>query len=431
MGTIVASLPARPPAGRLRLVAATLATEWRELGGLGRLATVGLLASGMVAIVLGVSIQAAVRHHLLDVRTELIEGVLSSLAADGLLPVGTGSEYSRRALDAAVEHRLIGGEITRVAIRDAGGNAVYGTPREHAAGEAVPVYERHAEQHGDRQLHFRLPIHSPQGAVVGTFEVFQQAESLDAVLARVRRNVWLSISTGLGTLGLAMGAVTLSHGRALDRRRRHAEELLRELLHAEDAERHRIVGALHDDIGQPLYRVLYGLEGCRAKTHGDAAVAAELGRLAALVRDVDGRLRNELRNLHRSSLEQLDLRSALEAIARDCRDDCELAVDVDIDVVRDPSPGARSVLLRAVEEALTNVRKHAAASRVVIRARASATKATVQVVDDGLGYGAQRGLGLTTTRERLEAIGGCLTVAAGDRGGTVFTASVPAAEVRQ
>jgi hypothetical protein len=82
-------------------------------------------------------------------------------------------------------------------------------------------------------------------------------------------------------LGAAMGTLTLSNARALDGRRRHAEQLLRGLLRAEDGERHRIVGSLHDDFGQTLYRVLYGLEGCRARPGEEFLVAAELDKLTA------------------------------------------------------------------------------------------------------------------------------------------------------
>lgn len=425
MGTVGTPARVRLVGGYVRPLLAALAAEWREIGGLGRLATAGLAASGVVAVMLGMFIQGSVRHHLLDVRAELIEGVVDTLASDGLLPGGDGTVHSAAALDAAVEHRLIGGEVERVVIRDAAGTVLYGTPPDGPGHRLDPLAARHVEQHGDRLLHFRLPIVAAGGRSLGIFEVFQQATSLDAVLLRVRRNVWLSISSGLGSLGAAMGALTLSHARALDRRRRHAEELLRELLHVEDEQRRRIVGALHDDIGQPLYRVLYGLEGCGTRVRDQPEVAAELQRLGSLVRDVDHTLRDELRNLHRSSLEALDLRSALDAVARDCADESGLAVRLDLDVDREPSPVVRSVLLRAVEEALTNVRKHAAAHSVAIHARTDANRIIVQVSDDGRGCQGPHGLGLTTVRERLDAIGGCLDVGARPGGGTLFSVTVP------
>jgi signal transduction histidine kinase len=117
--------------------------------------------------------------------------------------------------------------------------------------------------------------------------------------------VWLSIASGLGVLGLFMGSLTVANARVLNRRRRQAEELFQALLQAEDAERHRIVGALHDDVGQPLYRLLYGLQGCRARVEGASAVATELEQLEALVREVDGTLRAELSALHRGVTDEV------------------------------------------------------------------------------------------------------------------------------
>lgn len=404
---------------------AALATEWREVGGLGRLAAIGLILSAVAAVLLGLSVQEAVRHHLLDVRTELIERVVDGLAADGLLPLGEGQPASAEAIANAVEHRLIGGEIVAVTMRDANGAIVYGQPGPEQTPSLDDRARPHVEQHRDGLLHFVLPVRGDDGSRVGTFEVFQQAASFNEVLARVRRNVWLSIATGLGTLGIAMGAFTLAHARALDRRRQHAEQLLRDLLRVEDAERRRIVGALHDDIGQPLYRLLYGLEGCRARLDGDDEISAEVERLAGLVREVDGTLRAELRHLHRSSLDALDLASALEAVAQDCRGECDLTVEVTVGLDREPTFVVRSVLLRAVQEALVNVRKHADASRVEIRARGDDRRVVIEVADDGRGPSGPRGLGLTTAAERLESLGGGLELTRANRAGAVLRAWAP------
>jgi signal transduction histidine kinase len=411
------------PVGR---VASALAVEWRELGGLGRLATLGLVLWGVVAVALGLWIEGSVKRHLLDVRAEVIQDIVDDLVADGLLPLGPAAPPSAATIRTAIDHRVIGGEIVEVAVRDPAGRVIYGSS---APGTTSPDPQTptvlHVEQHPDGLLHYRAPITSPDGAEVGTFEVFQESTSFRAILSRVRRNVWGAIAAGLGTLGTAMAAFTFAHARILDQRRRHAEQLLRELIRAEDQERRRIVASLHDDIGQPLYRVLYGLEGCRAGLEADTERAAELERLGVLLRSVDQTLRNELQHLHRSTLEPLDLPSALEAIAQDCRDETDLNVEVAVHIGHEPSPVARSVLLRTVEESLTNVRRHAAAHNVRLRVTDNGGYTLVEVVDDGEGCHAPRGLGLTTLSERLDAIGGRLSVRPGRDGGTVLRARAP------
>ncbi|MDX1621743.1 MAG: histidine kinase, partial [Nitriliruptorales bacterium] len=362
---------------------------------------------------------------LLDVRTELIERVVDGLAADGLLPFSEGRSASPAAIARAVEHRLIGGEIVAVAIRDTDGAIVYGEPRESGMPATSFSDLPHVEQHRDGLLHFIVRVDDEHGRALGTFEAFQEAATFNEVLARVGRNLWLSIAAGLGTLGIAMGAFTLAQARALDRRRRHAERLLRDLLRVENEERRRIAGSLHDDIGQPLYRLLYGLEGCRARLEDDDEIGAEFERLVGLVREVDGTLRAELRHLHRSNLDALDLASALEAIAEDCHAECGLEVEVSVELDREPTSVVRSVLLRAVKEALVNVRKHAAASRVEIRARGDDRRVIIDVADDGRGPNSPKGLGLTTAAERLESLGGGLKLTRANRAGAVLSVWAP------
>lgn len=424
-GAAAVSEPIRPRAHATG-VRTALAVEWREVGPPGRLAIVGLVMSGVVAVVLGLGIEASVHRHLVAVRTELLQGIVDDLASEGLVPLGPGEHASGPSIDAAIEHRLIGGEIVSVAIRDANGVAVYGEPSELTTSTllrrgALP----HVERHGDGLLHVVLPVAGPDGRALGSFEVLQGVSSIDKVLTRVSRQVWLSVSTGLVTLGVAMGAFTFAHVRTINRGRRQAEQLLQDLLRVEDRERRRIVGALHDDVGQPLYRLLYGLEGCRARLDGHGDIDAELRYLTELVRQVDGTLRAELRNLHRSGLEALDLPSALEEAARVCREECRLPVDVAVDISREPLSVVRSVLLRAVQEALVNVRRHARAATVHIVARGGDDVVAIEVVDDGIGPAGPPGLGLTTAAERLESVGGGLTIGPAAAGGTVVRVWAP------
>jgi signal transduction histidine kinase len=411
-------------------VTGALLTQWRSLGSVGRLACVGLVLGAAVAVALGLSIQNSVRRHLLEVRAGVLQHIVDEFAAEELVTLGGVGTAEHADVVEAVERRLIGGEVVAVSLRDAAGRLVYGEPsRDTLPATASAVTMPHVEQHDDDGLlHFQLAVTAPDGVAVGSLEAFQRPTSFDELLRRVRRNLWFTIATGLGLLAVAMGTLTLSNARALDGRRRHAEQLLRELLRAEDGERHRIVGSLHDDIGQPLYRVLYGLEGCRARLQEDSLVAAELDKLTALVREVDRILRAELRRLHRPGLDGLELAAALDALVTDSRSELvevDLDVEIEVDLLHEPSAVARTVLLQAVQESLMNVRRHAAASQVRIRVHEQAGTVVIEVADDGRGIVAAYGLGLTTAAERLEALGGGLRVSAGRTGGTLLQAWVP------
>jgi signal transduction histidine kinase len=188
------------------------------------------------------------------------------------------------------------------------------------------------------------------------------------------------------------------------------------------------VGALHDDIGQTLYRLLYRLEGSQAKVDDPALISDELALAADIVREIDGNLRSELRLLHRSEVEDVGLHAALSELIDTTRAETDLAVSLDIDLKRSPGPVPSSALFAAAQEGLINARKHAKATSVAVRIWSDTTRATLEVADDGIGADAIDGIGLATTRERLDALGGGLSVRRRRGGGTLLRAWVPFAD---
>jgi two-component system, NarL family, sensor kinase len=434
-------------AAHWRRLRSAIDTQWRELGGLGRLALAGVVASLVAAVVLGFSIQRAAERHLLDARIQVLSGVTESFARQGLVPLPPADPGASAALHEAVQARLLGGETVRVKVWSPDGTVVYSddealigrtatfgpVARAALGGDpgvklTVPSESLHAEhlQAEHRQVfEFYLPITGPDGGVVGLFEVYERTESLHTALARIRRNVWLSIGSGLGILGLFMGTLTAANAGALNRRRRQSERLLKELLQAQDEERRRIVGALHDDVGQPVYRLLYGLQGSRARLEPSHPVADELARLEDLVREVDTTLRGELRLLHGGVPDGVDLTTALDEMVEATRRETDLDIGFQADLGSEHDPLVRAALYRAAQEAVTNIRKHAHARQVRINVSERHDRVLLTVDDDGDGRHDAEGLGLATTRERLAAVGGGLRVEAKPGRGTRVAAWVP------
>ncbi len=421
-----------------------LRTQWEELGSLGRAALAGIVVSLGVAVVLGFSIPAAAGRHLLEARADQIEATVQHFADRGLVPTRIGEATPE--FDDLVRLRLLGGDSVRVKVWNLDGTIVYSDVPEligdrfgfshHAvtapSGERsigvsrLEEPENASEREFGQLLEFYFPVFDANGEVFAVFEVYQTADSYVNTVSRIRRNVWLSIGSGLGFLALFMGALTLAVAGVANRGRRQAEALLSALSRAQEVERKRTVGALHDDIGQPLYRLLYGLEGCKARLAPGDPVREELERLEVLVRDIDRTLRAELRKLHHGAPDDLGLGPALEELARTISEEGELALEVEVSLSRDPDPDARSALYRAVAEGLLNVRRHAKTSRATVRVVSEDDKVVAEVSDDGVGPGRREGLGIVTTRERLEAVGGGLVVERRRGGGTVFRAWVPA-----
>jgi signal transduction histidine kinase len=407
----------------------------------GRAALLGLVASAVVALSLGVSIPAAVEADLISSHLESLSGAVDDLTRGGVIAVdgGIGDEAVLREF---WQRRLVGGSVVGINLWGAGGAKTFSSDPSLAgafsesrlalalSGEAQGG---HAAGYGasyaaDRSMghlwEFYIPVRDEGGEVTAVVQILEVTATLHDGLASIRRWLWLGIAVGLSALLVFNALVVATNTRELANRRDQAEGLLADLARAQEEERVRIMGALHDDVGQPLYRVLYGVEGCRAQLEGNPAVAGELASIAGLIRSIDGTLRSELHMLHQGELDQLDLRALLLRLADEVRR--ESPVEVTVDIAENHLPdGSRAALFRAVREAVTNARRHGRAHRIDIALAVRRGRVVLDVEDDGIGFDGELGLGLTTARARLEAAGGGLRVTRQTRGGTLFRAWVP------
>lgn len=206
------------------------------------------------------------------------------------------------------------------------------------------------------------------------------------------------------------------------------EERLRQSLMAAERERARWARELHDSVlqGMGSRRLLLS----SALKSGDPkrlASAVEDG-LRDVVRDIDD-LRRLITELRPATLDQLGLVAALEDLVERVRHSAgvELAPDLRIDPER-LDPELETVVYRLVQEALTNIAKHAAASSAELRIRGEEARLDVLVADDGRGFDPTReysGFGLTGMRERVELAGGELQIESRPSAGTRVMASLP------
>jgi signal transduction histidine kinase len=423
----------------------SLRADWVEIGGLGRLAVSGIVLALVVTFILGFSITRSARGHLLDARAAMVSANIENLPPFPADKDASAADYA--AFDVAVRVNILGGETIRVKVWTRDGTVVYSDAEEligkqfdlptHAvlafnAGNETHISDlsdpAHAFDRGHGELiEFYIPLPDATNGTTFLVEVEQDASGLNHALSQITRNVWLSIATGLVAIGLVMAVGIAARTREVNRRRRQAEELLASSFTAQEAERRRVVGALHDDIGQPMYRLLYGIEGSRAKLDPADPIAVELDHLGDVVRQMDRTLRNELRILHFELAADAGLRVALEELTELTRLETDLDVGLLIDLDYEASAVQRTELYRAAREAITNVRKHAGATRVDIRLTGSARRLTLEIIDDGIGTNgiAEPGLGLSTTEQRFKALDGDVTVEGVGSGGTRFRAWLP------
>jgi len=196
----------------------------------------------------------------------------------------------------------------------------------------------------------------------------------------------------------------------------------RRLLVAADDERQRLEQRLRDTAQQRLTRLLPGLAAARAATPDDPARAARVERVAdQLKRSLDD-LRRLAAGLHPRELEALGLDGALRALANRSPVPVDLAVSLPDGL---PEDRERAVYF-VCSEALANVAKYAGASRARVTVRVGGGQLRVEVADDGRG-GADvaAGSGLRGLADRVETVGGTLTVESPPGAGTRVVAELP------
>ena len=196
-------------------------------------------------------------------------------------------------------------------------------------------------------------------------------------------------------------------------------------LAAQEGERQRIARELHDEIGQSLTAVLLGLK--RTADRAPAALREELHAVQETIRDCLDEVRMVARRLRPGVLEDLGLRSAVAALAGDFTAATRLPVDVAVDP-RLPALGAdrELVLYRIAQEGLTNVARHADATRVQMSLVGRPDGVELTIADDGRGFHpAGEGAGIRGMRERAILVAATLSIESAPGSGTLLRLAIP------
>jgi signal transduction histidine kinase len=197
---------------------------------------------------------------------------------------------------------------------------------------------------------------------------------------------------------------------------------------ARDEERHRIRRDLHDGLGPTLAGVALGLGAARRA----ATTPASRDLLSSLEAEVKGSLDDVKRlvaDLHPTALEQVGLIAALHGYADTVtiRTGGQLHVAVQASDRLSLPPEVEVAAYRIALEAVTNVARHARATRCTVSICATGDDIMITVCDDGVGISPAQplGLGLRSIAERAAQLGGAAVVEAGPDGGTAVRARLP------
>jgi signal transduction histidine kinase len=195
------------------------------------------------------------------------------------------------------------------------------------------------------------------------------------------------------------------------------------------AERERLAREIHDTLAQGFTSVIMQAQAATAAldVKDDDAVRERLHVVEETARDNLAEARALVAAFAPVALQDASLPQALGRLGTRFAEETGLIVRVQAEGVGALPPAVEVVLLRAAQEALANVRRHAQARSVVVRLGQADGEVTLTVSDDGRGLGpdAAEGFGLAGMRDRVRSAGGTLAVGPGDDGGTTLCARVP------
>lgn len=250
----------------------------------------------------------------------------------------------------------------------------------------------------------------------------------------------LRLRSTVFALTLAMLAMVMAAGvtrelasanRRLEERERVRRQLLHRIISAQEDERKRVARELHDELSQSIAAL------------GLAVDAAGRPDLRALVQRINKELHRVIVDLRPAVLDDLGLASAIRWCAerlasRGIAVRCEIG-----EIPPSLSPEVETAVFRAVQEAIVNIERHAQADTALIQvyvgpqSQRRRSELVVEIEDDGVGFDPKsvgkdprslRGVGMLGMRERIEIVGGALTVESEPGSGTRVVMQVPVEE---
>ena len=249
----------------------------------------------------------------------------------------------------------------------------------------------------------------------------------------------LSVGAGTATLGVLMGWWITGIVEESERRRTLIAELERtraELGHAQHragalSERERLAAEIHDTLAQGFMSILVQTQAIDPDDSEDVRKRVE--RIEQTARDNLAEARSLIEALQPAELREHSLADACRRVCERFGAETEVTTVMDVDgAPRQLPANSEVVLLRAMQEALTNVRKHASATSVQVTLTYADAHASIRVRDDGQGFAPVQGgvdepigYGLRGMRSRAEQVGGRVELDSAPGRGTTIRVEVP------
>lgn len=268
-------------------------------------------------------------------------------------------------------------------------------------------------------------------------------QQVEQVYNETQSRIWLVLAGALG-LSLAIVLVSVRHAGRLERQvaDQHArgldlqhdlQRLSSELIRVREEERRMIARELHDEVGQSLTAIKFELAAAQHTLEEGGGPLDLLADVRPIVEQTLQTVRDLSHMLHPSVLDDLGLSAAVDLYIREFRRRHAISVELTETGMGERLPrDVETAAYRIVQEALTNVAKHAEATVCRVSFTRLERSLVVVVGDDGVGFESDRrggracgGLGLVSMQERAMQLGGTLVVESGRGHGTRIVVELP------
>jgi two-component system, NarL family, sensor kinase len=436
-----------------------------------RVALAHFAVSGMALLAVVATIGVvALRHVARDEALRDARALTAALARGVLQPRMTrdvldGDPRALKRLDRVVRERVLTGaagaepdasSIIRIKVWDTDGRIVYSDAKQligrrfvlpEDLREALDARKASAdvsdldrpENRFERGKGRMVEVYQPLRAAGGRevlVEAYHPSREINDASRRIERSFLPVLLAFLGALALAQLPLAWFLARRVRADERERERLRRAGEDALESERLRIAAELHDGVVQDLAGVAYELQAAADRLPSgnghDPELGAALRRGAGVCRGSMRALRSLLVDLYPSERREQGLDAAVDALARPLRErGVDVAVEVDVDGTL-PSATAE-LAYRAVQEALRNVDRHAAARTASVAVRDEGAAVRLVVEDDGRGMTgdhlreqhAAGHMGLALLADGVAARGGSLSIESEPGTGTRVEVSIP------
>ena len=199
----------------------------------------------------------------------------------------------------------------------------------------------------------------------------------------------------------------------------------------QEAERKRVATELHDGISQLLVTAKYGIENAIQSKSTKSGLVRNSEQALSIIDQSIAEVRRISRALRPTVLDDMGLAAALNTLSNDFENSTSIVIKSDVKPVKNLlSDESKTALYRVAQEALTNIAKHAKATKVELGLAKRGGRIVLTIVDNGIGFDRaapefSKGLGLQNITERIDRFGGSISIIAKPGAGCKLTARLP------